>query len=47
MDTILVSGGAGCIGIHVVKRLVEAGRPVVVLDNESTGRGMLCRLWRN
>ncbi|WP_170086742.1 UDP-glucose 4-epimerase GalE [Kyrpidia spormannii] len=37
MDAVLVSGGAGYIGSHVVKRLVEAGRPVVVMDNESTG----------
>ncbi|WP_198592182.1 UDP-glucose 4-epimerase GalE [Kyrpidia spormannii] len=37
MDAVLVSGGAGYIGSHVVKRLVEAGRPVVVMDNETTG----------
>jgi UDP-glucose 4-epimerase len=35
--TILVTGGAGYIGSHMVHALVEAGEPVVVLDNLSTG----------
>lgn len=35
--TILVSGGAGYIGSHVVRQLTEAGRKVVVFDNLSTG----------
>jgi UDP-glucose 4-epimerase len=34
---ILVTGGAGYIGSHVVRRLGEAGERVVVLDNLSTG----------
>jgi UDP-glucose 4-epimerase len=34
---ILVSGGAGYIGSHVVKQLVKQGRNVVVLDNLCTG----------
>ncbi len=34
---ILVTGGAGFIGSHVARAYVEAGRPVVVLDNLSTG----------
>lgn len=34
---ILVTGGAGYIGSHVVRQLVEAGESVVVLDNLSTG----------
>jgi UDP-glucose 4-epimerase len=34
---ILVTGGAGYIGSHVVLQLVEAGERVVVLDDLSTG----------
>jgi UDP-glucose 4-epimerase len=35
--SILVTGGAGYIGSHVVRQLGEANLPVVVLDNLSTG----------
>ncbi|MGC1466380.1 MAG: UDP-glucose 4-epimerase GalE [Pseudolabrys sp.] len=35
--TIMVTGGAGYIGSHMVHELVDAGEPVVVLDNLSTG----------
>jgi len=35
--TILVTGGAGYIGSHMVLELVDAGEQVVVLDNLSTG----------
>jgi UDP-glucose 4-epimerase len=35
--TILVTGGAGYIGSHMVLELVDAGERVVVLDNLSTG----------
>ena len=34
---ILVTGGAGYIGSHMVWRLIEAGEDVVVLDRLSTG----------
>jgi len=34
---ILVTGGAGYIGSHVVRQLGEAGRKIIVLDNLSTG----------
>lgn len=34
---ILVTGGAGYIGSHTVRLLQEAGYPVLVLDNLSTG----------
>src|SRR5688572_6188610 len=36
-SAILVTGGAGYIGSHVVRQLVEEGERVVVLDNLSTG----------
>jgi len=35
--TVLVTGGAGYIGSHMVLQLVDAGERVVVLDNLSTG----------
>lgn len=35
--TVLVTGGAGYIGSHMVLELRDAGQPVVVLDNLSTG----------
>jgi UDP-glucose 4-epimerase len=35
--TILVTGGAGYIGSHMVHALADAGERVVVLDNLSTG----------
>jgi UDP-glucose 4-epimerase len=35
--TVLVTGGAGYIGSHMVQALVEAGESVVVVDNLSTG----------
>lgn len=35
---ILVTGGAGFIGSHLVDRLIEEGRKVVVIDNLSSGK---------
>ena len=36
-QTVLVTGGAGYVGSHVVKALVDHGDQVVVFDNLSTG----------
>lgn len=36
-NTVLVTGGAGYIGSHVVRQLGEAGYEIVVYDNCSTG----------
>lgn len=38
MADVLVTGGAGFIGSHLVTRLVELGRRVRVLDNLSSGQ---------
>ena len=35
--TVLVAGGAGYIGAHVVRLLQQQGRKVVVVDNLTTG----------
>ncbi|MDB5654914.1 MAG: UDP-galactose 4-epimerase [Tardiphaga sp.] len=35
--TVLVTGGAGYIGSHMVHALVEAGESVIVIDNLTTG----------
>ena len=34
---VLVTGGAGYIGSHMVLALTDAGQDVVVLDNLTTG----------
>ena len=37
-DRVLVTGGAGFVGSHIVDRLVERGDEVLVVDDMSTGR---------
>jgi UDP-glucose 4-epimerase len=37
MGAVLVTGGAGYVGSHIVRRLVDAGRDVIVLDDLSEG----------
>ena len=38
MKNVLVTGGLGFIGSHLVETLLDSGHHVLVLDNESTGR---------
>ena len=38
MNKVLVTGGAGFIGSHLVDRLVEEGYKVIVADDLSRGR---------
>ena len=37
MKKYLVTGGAGFIGSNIVKKLIETGNDVIILDNLSTG----------
>jgi UDP-glucose 4-epimerase len=45
VETIVVTGGAGFIGSHVVDHFLEAGNRVVVLDNFSTGKRANLARW--
>lgn len=45
MRTVLVTGGAGFIGSHLVEALIERGDRVRVLDNMSTGRRENLAAW--
>ena len=38
MSKIIVTGGAGFIGSHLVDALIKKGHDVLVLDNLSTGK---------
>ena len=37
MQKILITGGAGYIGSHIVEKLVKINKNVFILDNLSTG----------
>ncbi|MCH2120245.1 MAG: NAD-dependent epimerase/dehydratase family protein, partial [Pirellulaceae bacterium] len=38
MSRVLVTGGAGFIGSHLVERLLDQGHSILVVDDLSTGR---------
>lgn len=38
MNAVLVTGGAGFIGSHVVDLLIESGKKVIIADNLSSGK---------
>ena len=37
---VLVTGGAGCIGTNLCRKLVESGARVIILDDLSSTNGM-------
>ena len=41
MSNILVTGGAGYIGSHVVEQLIDSKKKVFIIDNLSTGHRKL------
>ena len=43
--TVLITGGAGFIGSHLVDRIMAKGRPVRVVDNLSTGSLVNLNSW--
>ena len=45
-QSVLVTGGAGYIGSHMVWELLDHGEEVVVLDRLSSGFDWPCRLKR-
>ena len=48
MKKILVTGGAGFIGSHLCKKLIEQGNDVICIDNYFTGtKENIAELFRN
>ena len=41
MSTILVTGGAGYIGSHIIEQLIKNKKKVIILDNLKTGNRIL------
>ena len=41
MKNILVTGGAGYIGSHIVEQLIKLKKKVIIVDNLSTGKRRL------
>ena len=37
MDNILITGGAGYIGSHIVEQLVKTKAKIIIIDNMETG----------
>ncbi|KAJ5076219.1 udp-glucuronic acid decarboxylase-related [Anaeramoeba ignava] len=46
-EVVLVTGGAGFVGSHLVDRLMESGKTVIVIDNLYTGRKRNIFKWLN
>ena len=47
MNNILITGGAGFIGIHLTHRLIPRGHKVTILDNLSVGKIENIKQWSN
>ena len=41
MSKILVTGGAGYIGSHIIEQLIKNKKKVIILDNLKTGNRIL------
>ena len=41
MNEVLITGGAGAIGSHISKKLIDEGHNVTIIDNLTSGRAFL------